>query len=172
MNLGKLSDYWVIQKKGRKLEKHNSDKNPEKKFGVRKRIPIFSKIAQFSRNEVVHRPRSERSAVTVKQLEKSIFDALKKAFEKNGLDIKNARHHTVLLIALALAQYGAPLGRPKKWTSEKLKQLRADFQTEKRKHPKRSEERICKELAMGEKYSGFSAGSLLRMLQEAKNTSA
>jgi hypothetical protein len=91
-------------------------------------------------------------------------------FRGNGLDPSNPEHWAFLLKSYIETVYRrARAGRSREWTDERLIKLGADFSRVQHDHPDKSDSDICRILAKREDYSGMTAGTLRRRLQDARD---
>jgi hypothetical protein len=98
------------------------------------------------------------------------WDIVRDAFRGVGLDPNNPEHWPFLLkgyIETVLRR--ARAGRSREWTDERLTKLASDFARVKHDHAGKSDSDICRTLAKREDDSGWSAPTLRRRLQDARD---
>ena len=108
-----------------------------------------------------------------RQIARTLSRPLEKAFAEAGLDINNEAHWEQLLLWLAWALYGGKgPGAPMKWTPKRLRRLLDDVNELRAVEPRMGEGRCCELLVKGKggqgRYKGKNAGTLRRILQQAK----
>jgi hypothetical protein len=98
------------------------------------------------------------------------WDIVRDAFRASNLNPSNPEHWPFLLKGYVETVHRRARGGPKRrWTDERYIKLGADFSKVQHRHPGKSDSDICRILAKQDDYSGLSANTLRRKLQDARD---
>jgi hypothetical protein len=98
------------------------------------------------------------------------WDIVRDAFRGAGLDSNDPDHWRFLLKEyIETVHRRARAGRARSWTDERLIKLASDFERIQHDHPDKSDSDICRFLVKREDYSGLTANTLRRRLQDARD---
>ena len=132
-------------------------------------LSFVRKADARARTRTQTKPLTRSGRKTRKQFDRMIASAIRRAFEQSGLDPRREEDRARLLGFLAAIVYaGRGPGQPRYWTKNRLRRLRRKIEELRPQKAATTELGCCEILTKVDRYQGFSAKTLLRVLQKAK----